>query len=131
MGLFVQIFNGFQPLTIFATSSILDVWQGSESHLCNTPSLCMLKTNIVIPNWSVVISVQGSKWRRQNEVSDVSIFKFIDKGIMTKSMTWISSKLERKIPEQLSDIILVSFSSTLKLGGTLIYVFAVNLVYVV
>ena len=28
--LFEKVVNGFQPLTIFEKSSILDVWQGSE-----------------------------------------------------------------------------------------------------
>ena len=27
---FADVINGFQPLTIFAKHSILDVWQGSE-----------------------------------------------------------------------------------------------------
>ena len=31
-GLFVKILNGFQSLTIFAKSSILDVWQDYEQH---------------------------------------------------------------------------------------------------
>ena len=30
MELFSKIINGFQPLTVLAKSSILDVWQGSE-----------------------------------------------------------------------------------------------------
>ena len=30
MELFANIVNGFQPLTVFANSYILDVWQGSE-----------------------------------------------------------------------------------------------------
>ena len=30
MELYLKIVNVFQPLTIFANSSILDVWQGSE-----------------------------------------------------------------------------------------------------
>ena len=30
MELFTKISNGFQPLTIFAKSLILDIWQGSE-----------------------------------------------------------------------------------------------------
>ena len=34
-GLFVKILNGFQSLTIFAKSSILDVWQDYEQHVNN------------------------------------------------------------------------------------------------
>ena len=30
MEIFVEIVNGFQPLIIFAKTSILDVWQGIE-----------------------------------------------------------------------------------------------------
>ena len=31
MAFFVELVNGFQQLTTFAKSSILDVWMGSES----------------------------------------------------------------------------------------------------
>ena len=30
MKLFVKLVNGFQPLTVFEKSFILDVWEGSE-----------------------------------------------------------------------------------------------------
>ena len=44
---FVEIVNGFQPLTIFPKHSVLDVWQGSEyvsaCHLKST--VCMRETD--------------------------------------------------------------------------------------
>ena len=40
MKLFAKTVNGYKPLTIFAESSILDVWQGSE--YASDPSLLLL-----------------------------------------------------------------------------------------
>ena len=39
MELLVKIFNGIQLLTVFAKSSFLDVWQGSE-YICRGEYIC-------------------------------------------------------------------------------------------
>ena len=48
MKLFVQIVNGLQPLTIFAKSSILDIWVGTEYATAQSYVLKTLLINVTL-----------------------------------------------------------------------------------